>query len=190
MNINKVTILLIGSLAAIPAVAESTVSHGNAAMGKMILGLLVVTAMIYGLAWIVKKITQGNLLQNNNMRMISAMALGTKEKVVLIEVENQKILLGVAAGGINALHVFSESSPEERSFEESSETLNKQAVQSTEESTGESTEEATELNSQHENSIESRKAPPFSCVPFTMQRKQDFSSYIQEILKFNTSRKA
>src|SRR5690606_17871338 len=80
--------------------------QGNSVLGQVLLGLFVVTSLIYFLAWCVKKFSNGRFMQTRGMKIIAAMPLGTREKAILIEVEDKKILLGVSPSGVNALHVF------------------------------------------------------------------------------------
>lgn len=87
--------------------AQSTGSVQNSmAIGKMLLGLSFIIILIYALAWVAKRLTQSRLVKNDDMHIVSAMAIGPKEKAILVSVENTKILLGVSAAGVNALHVF------------------------------------------------------------------------------------
>jgi len=75
-------------------------------MLNTVIGLVVVIALILALAWAVKKYGQ---LPNNsqaNMKILGGLSLGTREKAVLIEVEGKKLLLGVAPGRVETLHVL------------------------------------------------------------------------------------
>jgi flagellar protein FliO/FliZ len=75
-------------------------------MLNTVVGLVVVIGLILALAWAVKK--YGNLATGgqSDMKVLSALSLGTREKAVLIQLEGQKILLGVAPGRVTALHVL------------------------------------------------------------------------------------
>lgn len=81
------------------------ISTGRA-VGDVVLGLCCVTATIFILAWIVKKMGAGNLVQQNGMKIISSLSVSAREKIVLVEVDNQKLLLGVAPGAVSRLHVL------------------------------------------------------------------------------------
>lgn len=86
--------------------AVSPVSTSNMIM-QVLIALAIVTAAILALAWVVKRLGNTHLLQQRDLKVLSTMPLGTREKVILIEVENQKILLGVTPSNISTLHVFS-----------------------------------------------------------------------------------
>ena len=75
-------------------------------MLNMVMGLVVVVALILGLAWVLKK--YGRLPVNNQveMKILGGLSLGTREKALLVQVEGQRFLLGVAPGRVNTLHVM------------------------------------------------------------------------------------
>lgn len=77
---------------------------------NMVMGLIVVVALILGLAWILKK--YGKLPSNNlvDMKVLGGLSLGTREKALLIEVESTRLLVGVTQGHIQTLHVFKDAS--------------------------------------------------------------------------------
>ncbi len=72
-------------------------------LGEMVLMLLVMVGLILGLAWLVKR-TKGFAWQGQqSLRLIQTLAVGPKERAVLVELEGQRILLGVTANQINTL---------------------------------------------------------------------------------------
>jgi flagellar protein FliO/FliZ len=71
-------------------------------------GLALIVVLIYGLSWFVKRFTQGGFMQNPSMKIVSAMPLGTRERLMLVDVGGKQLLLGVTATQINTLHVFDE----------------------------------------------------------------------------------
>lgn len=73
---------------------------------NMLMGLVVVIALILGLAWVLRK--YGRLPINNqvDMKVLGGLSLGTRERAVLIQVEGHRILLGVAPGRVDTLHVL------------------------------------------------------------------------------------
>jgi len=91
-----------------PVCAAATVPpvYSPSAMSlQVVSGLAVVTALIFALAWCVKKLGTGNFMQQNGLKLLGSMPVGSREKVVLIEVNNTQILLGVTASSVNKLHI-------------------------------------------------------------------------------------
>lgn len=75
-------------------------------MAQTAVGLAVVVLAIVGLAWVVKRLNVSSFGGNKTMQVLSVLPVGTREKVVLVEVGGQQILLGVAPGRVNSVHVF------------------------------------------------------------------------------------
>jgi flagellar protein FliO/FliZ len=74
---------------------------------NMVSGLLFLVALILGAAWLIKR-TGGMpaLRGGSSMKVIAALSLGPRERVVLIELGGQQWLLGVGGGSVNTLHHF------------------------------------------------------------------------------------
>ncbi|MBW7470361.1 flagellar biosynthetic protein FliO [Marinobacter sp. M216] len=101
-----------------PVFAEETVKAEQSApvrapdtMGTLVslgVGLLAVIAIIYGCAWIIRRMNGMTGMNNNAIKVVSVMALGARERLALIEVGGQQILLGITPSAIRTLHVFDE----------------------------------------------------------------------------------
>ncbi|NDY97147.1 flagellar biosynthetic protein FliO [Wenzhouxiangella limi] len=99
------------SLAALPA-ANALAQPGQAdaaqSLTRVTVGMLAVVVLIFGLAWAVRRFSflkgfQGD--GNNPIRNLAQLSVGPKERVVLIEVEGKRLLIGVAPGRITRLDV-------------------------------------------------------------------------------------
>ncbi|AHL76189.1 flagellar assembly protein FliO [Stutzerimonas stutzeri] len=100
-------------LLALPVMAaEPTASMSNTGMGaqmtKMLLGLLLVIGLIFLLAWLLRRMQQINPRNNHAIKLISSHALGPRERLVLVQVGSEQVLLGLSAGRITPLHVLEE----------------------------------------------------------------------------------
>ncbi len=73
---------------------------------QLILGLLVVVLCIVALAWFAKKMNRFNSIADDSLKIISGMSMGTRERIVLLQVGGEQLLLGVSPGRINTLHVL------------------------------------------------------------------------------------
>jgi len=75
---------------------------------QMFLGLSLIIILILGLAWLIKRVNsfQGNI--NGALKVLSMVSVGQREKIALIQVGEQQILIGVASGKINTLLVLDE----------------------------------------------------------------------------------
>ncbi|MCK7552156.1 MULTISPECIES: flagellar biosynthetic protein FliO [Marinobacter] len=71
-------------------------------------GLLAVIAIIYGCAWIIRRMNGMTGMNNQAIKVVSVMALGARERIALIEVGGQQILVGITPSTIRTLQVFDE----------------------------------------------------------------------------------
>lgn len=77
-------------------------------LGQMLLVLVLVLSLLLALAWILKRagIAQGAM--NGQLKVIGAVSVGQREKVVLVQVGQEQLVIGVTAGEISLLHLLAE----------------------------------------------------------------------------------
>lgn len=76
--------------------------------------LIAIIALILAAAWLVKRLGFAPKRTGVNGLKISASAsLGARERVVVVDVEDARLVLGVTAGQINLLHKLPPSAPAE-----------------------------------------------------------------------------
>jgi flagellar protein FliO/FliZ len=93
---------LVFLLPAVAYAADSAPTPATSAL-KMTVGLLVVLAVMALLAWLVKRFAPGSRQQNSVARVVGGVSVGTRERVVVVEVAGRWIVVGVAPGRVNAL---------------------------------------------------------------------------------------
>ena len=67
-------------------------------------GLILVVLVIFLLAWILKRLNFTQQSQAGLIRVIAGMSLGTRDRIVLVQVGEEQILLGLLPGRIAKLH--------------------------------------------------------------------------------------
>ena len=67
------------------------------------LGLALVLALIWGAAWAIRRVSPAAARPNSLLRNVATLALGQRERVVVVEVGDQWLVLGVTANSISAL---------------------------------------------------------------------------------------
>ena len=97
-------------LAAVEPVASTATmtTSGTAYVGQVLMGLLAVLLLIVALGWLLKRFGQGGLLANQHMKVVASMPLGTRERLLVVDIAGQQLLLGISAGTISTLHTFPE----------------------------------------------------------------------------------
>lgn len=74
------------------------------------LALLLIIALLFGATWAARKVSGGKLFGQGNLRVVSGIALGPRERIVLVEVEDQWLVIGVVPGQIRTLHTLPKGS--------------------------------------------------------------------------------
>jgi len=105
--------LIIQALVAAGAPAVKVGQHAAAApsMFGAIFALLAVLALIVGLGWVLKRMPGSGFKPAEGLRVVASLNVGAKERVVVVEVNGQQLLLGVTTGGISTLHQLPEALP-------------------------------------------------------------------------------
>ena len=92
-------------LPAMPPGAPMTMAPSSSAgsLLQTIFALVFVLALLIGLAWVMKRYGPKAMGGNSKMRVVSSLNLGGRERIVLIEVADQWIVVGASPGRVNAL---------------------------------------------------------------------------------------
>lgn len=73
---------------------------------QVIFSLLLVLAAVVVVAWVLKRINQPLQGAGNALKVVSGVAVGQRERIVLVEVNDTWLVVGVAPGQVNALHTM------------------------------------------------------------------------------------
>ncbi|WP_335622061.1 flagellar biosynthetic protein FliO [Azoarcus olearius] len=74
-------------------------------IGQMLGGLAVVIALLFGCLWVLKRLATPRGAAAA-VKVLGAAAVGPRERVVLVEVGKDVLVLGVAPGNVRTLHVI------------------------------------------------------------------------------------
>jgi flagellar protein FliO/FliZ len=95
----------VATVAAAPAVSSGVAGQ----LTQLVLGLLLVLGLIFFLAWLLRRVQQaGPAGKGQVIELIGSRALGPRDRLMLVQVGNEQILLGLSPGTITALHVLKE----------------------------------------------------------------------------------
>lgn len=73
---------------------------------KVIVGLFLVVVAIFASAWFYRRFGNVSSLPTQSLRIIGGLNIGNREKIVLLQVGEEQVLVGVTASNINKLHVL------------------------------------------------------------------------------------
>ncbi len=104
---------LILAAAAVQGAAARAPGIGNAApqppsLFGAVLALLLVLGLIVGLAWLLKRMPGSGFRPAEGLKVVASLNVGAKERVVVVDVNGEQLLLGVSAGGVRTLHKLPE----------------------------------------------------------------------------------
>lgn len=71
---------------------------------KLGLALLLVLAMFMAFAWVMRKFNGYQTTAKGELQVVTGLNLGTREKLVVVQVGDEQLLLGVTPGKISRLH--------------------------------------------------------------------------------------
>jgi flagellar protein FliO/FliZ len=96
-----------------PNLSATVQSSGEIAgmITSMVSSLLLIVVLIWLLAWLARKVHNAQAPVGGAMRLLGGLAVGQRERVVLIQVGERQLLLGVAPGRVEMLYALEEPLP-------------------------------------------------------------------------------
>lgn len=93
-----------------PALAGTGAGTGvGGQLAQMGLGLLLVVGLIFLLAWLMRRVQQiGPRSGGQVIKLVASQTLGPRDRLVLVQVGGEQVLLGLTTGRITPLHVLKE----------------------------------------------------------------------------------
>jgi flagellar protein FliO/FliZ len=86
---------------------SSTASFGGA-LAQMLLVLFLILALLLSIAWVLRRAGLMQASMQGQLRILGSVAVGPREKVILVQVGQEQLVLGVTASEINLLHLLAE----------------------------------------------------------------------------------
>lgn len=116
MNNRFIGLLLTGMctlfLPVVATAAEPTLPTGSSPSAfyfvKLGLALLLVLGIFVAFAWMMRRFSGFQSSAKGDLRVITGLSLGTRERLVVVKVGKSQLLLGVTPGQIHKLHVLEE----------------------------------------------------------------------------------
>ncbi len=94
-----------GAIAATAQPAPAPIVSAGSLL-QMLLGLAVVLALVLACAWIMKRLHARAGGSAGMIRVVAGAVVGQRERVVLLEVAGNWLVIGVAPGRVSALHTM------------------------------------------------------------------------------------
>ena len=102
MNVRFVSLPML-ALPAAAASAQSATADGGSVF-QVVFGLGAVLALLAASLWLLKRLTAPRGAAAGVLKVVTATAVGPRERVVIVEVGETWLVLGVAPGQVTTLH--------------------------------------------------------------------------------------
>ena len=86
--------------------SQNAASAGH--LAQLVIGLMIVVAGILARAWVLRRMNLVNSGVGGALRVLGGVSVGQRERIVLLQVGEQQMLIGVAPGSVRTLHVLEE----------------------------------------------------------------------------------
>lgn len=83
--------------------ADATSNDYGGSLLQLFFGLLLVLTLLFATLWLLKKVSAPGGGSGNLIRVVSAAAVGPRERVVVVDVGGTRLVLGVAPGRVSLL---------------------------------------------------------------------------------------
>lgn len=77
-------------------------------LAQMVFGLLLVVGLIFFLAWLLRRMQSTVVKGGQVIEIVGSRAIGPRDRLLLVQVGKEQILIGHTPGSIEALHVLAE----------------------------------------------------------------------------------
>ena len=78
---------------------------------RMLASLGAVLCLLVASAWLVRRWRERQSAGSESIEIVSGLSLGAKERIVLLRVGGEQILVGVSPAGMRSLHVIKDHDP-------------------------------------------------------------------------------
>lgn len=89
-----------------PAYTPPPVAVNSSSIAQIIFSLLLVLAAIVAVGWLLKRMNVAQQGTGNLLKVIGSVAVGQRERVVLVEIDDTWLVIGVGPGQIRTLHTL------------------------------------------------------------------------------------
>ncbi|WXL24502.1 flagellar biosynthetic protein FliO [Ectopseudomonas mendocina] len=101
-------LLPLTAVAAEPATPQVSSGDMGSQLGQMLFGLLLVIGLIFALAWLMRRVQRIVPRGGQVVKVLATQPLGPRDRLLLVQVGSEQVLLGFTPGNITTLHVLKE----------------------------------------------------------------------------------
>ena len=95
---------------ALPVAAAPEINVGGELV-RVLLSLAGIVALIFAAGWLSRRLQARATPGGRRMRCVETMAVGARDRLMLIDADGKRLLIGVGQGGMRTLHVYEGTAP-------------------------------------------------------------------------------
>ena len=107
----KNTLVTDESKASIQKTLEDNAEIGVSNYVQMLFGLFAIVIFIFAVAWLIKRMGTLNPNHSNNLKIIAGLSVGQREKIVVVQVMDEQLLIGITQSNIQLLSKLEQPIP-------------------------------------------------------------------------------
>ena len=93
----------------LPVPAPGPVGAGQVV--QIILALVLVLALVVALGWGAQRLRLTKGTTGRHIKIVDTLALGARERLMLVDVDGERVLIGIASGRLERLHAMGAREP-------------------------------------------------------------------------------
>jgi flagellar protein FliO/FliZ len=97
---------LLAPAAQAAAAAASPEINVGAELVRVVLSLAGIIALIFAAGWLSRRLQGRTAPGGRRIRCVETLAVGARDRVLLLEADGKRLLVGVGQGGMRTLHVY------------------------------------------------------------------------------------
>ena len=97
-----------GTLALMLAATPAAMPEFNAAgeLVRVVLSLLGIIGLILAAGWLTRRMQRRHGVAGRRIRCVETFAVGARERLLLLDADGKRLLIGMGPGGMRTLHVY------------------------------------------------------------------------------------
>jgi flagellar protein FliO/FliZ len=95
---------------ALPVAAAPEINVGGELV-RVLLSLVAIVALIFVAGWLSRRLQARTTPGGRRMRCVETMAVGARDRLMLIDADGKRLLIGMGQGGMRTLHVYDGTAP-------------------------------------------------------------------------------
>ncbi|MDQ6648239.1 MAG: flagellar biosynthetic protein FliO [Pseudomonadota bacterium] len=93
-----------------PGIATPDINVGGELL-RVILSLVGIIVLILAAGWLTRRLRANSGTGGRRIRCVETFAVGTKDRLLLVNADGQRLLIGVGQSGMRTLHVYEGAEP-------------------------------------------------------------------------------